>query len=69
MAAAGYLEKRIDPRAEIQEKAKYKLLGEEQSSMNFEYEEAQTKNISIGGVCMVLPHKISEGNVIRVEIP
>jgi hypothetical protein len=66
---AGYLEKRIDKRAEIEERARFKLLGEDQSSMNMEYAEAVTKNISRGGVCMEIPNKIAEGNVIRVEIP
>ena len=66
---AGYLEKRIDKRAGIEEKARFKLLGDDQSTMNMEYAEAETRNISRGGVCMVIPHKIGEGNVIRVEIP
>jgi c-di-GMP-binding flagellar brake protein YcgR len=66
---AGYLEKRIDKRATFEEKARYKVLGEDESALNFEYAEAVTRNISRGGVCMVVPHKITEGNVIRVEIP
>lgn len=66
---AGYLEKRIDKRAGFEERARFKLLGEDQSAMNIEYAEAVTKNISRGGVCMQIPHKITEGNVIRVEIP
>lgn len=66
---AGYLEKRMDKRADFEEKARYKILGDDQSSMSFEYAEALTKNISRGGVCMEIPHKMTEGNVIRVEIP
>jgi hypothetical protein len=66
---AGYLEKRMDKRADIEEHARFKLLGEDQSSMNMEYAEAKTRNISRGGVCMDIPYKIAEGNVIRVEIP
>jgi c-di-GMP-binding flagellar brake protein YcgR len=64
-----FIEKRVDKRADVEETAKYKILGENESSQNFEYAEATTKNISRGGVCMVVPHKINEGNVIRVEIP
>lgn len=66
---AGYLEKRIDKRADFEERARFKLLGEDQSSVNTEYAPAVTRNISKGGVCMEVDNKIAEGNVIRVEIP
>jgi c-di-GMP-binding flagellar brake protein YcgR len=66
---AGFIEKRIDKRASIEEKARYKILSEDEAALNFEYVEAVTRNISRGGVCMVIPHKIKEGNVVRVEIP
>ncbi|HNZ28824.1 MAG TPA: PilZ domain-containing protein [Candidatus Goldiibacteriota bacterium] len=67
---ASYLEKRIDTRADVEEVLRYKVLGDgEDTITSFKYEKATTRNISKGGVCMVLPHKISEGNVIRVEIP
>jgi hypothetical protein len=65
----GYLEKRTDKRADFEDTARFKVLSDEQSSLNMEYAEAITKNISRGGVCMEIPHKIPEGNVIRIEIP
>ncbi len=64
-----YIEKRVDKRAPHQEEAKFKVLGEPEQTTAYNYEKAETKNISKGGVCMSLPYKINEGNVIRVEIP
>ncbi len=64
-----YIEKRIDKRAPHSEEAKFKILGEPEQTTAYNYEKAETKNISKGGVCMSLPYKINEGNVIRVEIP
>jgi len=65
----GYIEKRTDKRAEFSEEIRYKLIGDDTSNIKFEYIKATTKNVSRGGLCMVIPHKINEGNVIRVEIP
>ncbi|MCX8092551.1 MAG: PilZ domain-containing protein [Candidatus Goldbacteria bacterium] len=65
----GYIEKRSDKRAEFNNEIRYKLIGDDSSSIQVEYITATTKNISRGGLCMVIPHKINEGNVIRVEIP
>lgn len=69
MIMAEYTEKRLDARAEINEDARYKIIGEQQAAVGYTYETAKTKNISRGGLCMQMPHRIEEGNVIRVEIP
>lgn len=65
----GYIEKRADKRAEFNQEIKYKLIGDESTKVQVEYITAKTKNISKGGLCIIMPHKINEGNVIRVEIP
>jgi len=65
----GYIEKRLDKRAEFNEEIKYKLIGDDSTNFQMEYIKATSKNVSCGGLCMIIPHKISEGNVIRVEIP
>lgn len=64
-----YSEKRIDPRAEINKDARYKILSESDGVINFGYESAKAKNISKGGLCLELDHKLTEGNVIRIELP
>ena len=64
-----FAEKRMDKRADLSEEAKFKILGEQDEAVSYGYEKAMTKNISRGGVCMVLPYKLDQGNVIRVEIP
>jgi c-di-GMP-binding flagellar brake protein YcgR len=64
-----YIEKRIDYRAEIDEQAKYKILSDSEKGLSFGYESAKTKNVSKGGLCLVMPHKLESGSVIRVEIP
>jgi c-di-GMP-binding flagellar brake protein YcgR len=69
MPAANNLEKRMDNRATINEDAKYKILSETDPGSGLIYQTAKTKNISKGGVCISIPHKISEGNVLRVELP
>ncbi|HDQ25784.1 MAG TPA: PilZ domain-containing protein [bacterium] len=64
-----YLEKRLDPRLDIEEELRYKIIGDEYGSSSAVPEKAKARNISKGGVCISLPHKIEVGNVIRVEIP
>lgn len=64
-----YSEKRIDPRAEINKEAKYKILSESDGEINFGYEQAKAKNISKGGLCLEVGRKLTEGNVIRIELP
>ena len=67
---ASYLEKRMETRTDIEGILKYKVLGDGEDTLtSFKYEKASTRNISKGGVCVILPHKIGEGNVIRVELP
>lgn len=65
----GYIEKRTDKRAILSEEIRYKLIGDDSSNIQAEYIKATTKNVSRGGLCIVVPHKINEGNVIRIEIP
>ncbi|PKL91483.1 MAG: hypothetical protein CVV21_07820 [Candidatus Goldiibacteriota bacterium HGW-Goldbacteria-1] len=67
---ASYLEKRMETRTDIEGILRYKVLGDGEDTLtSFKYEKASTRNISKGGVCVILPHKIGEGNVIRVELP
>jgi len=66
---SSFVEKRVDPRAEIEEEARYKILSEEETGASYGYEKAVTKNISKGGVCMAIPRKLEVGHVIRVELP
>lgn len=62
-----FFEKRIDTRVEINNKAKVKVLSD--SDTNISFDNINTRNISRGGVCMIMPYKVKEGNVLRVEIP
>jgi c-di-GMP-binding flagellar brake protein YcgR len=63
-------ERRKNKRVEFKNEAKFRIIGEiTTEAISYEYEKAETKNISVGGVCLILRHKITEGNVIRVEIP
>lgn len=63
-------ERRRDKRVEYKNEAKFRIIGEiTTEAISYEYENAETKNISAGGVCLILSHKIVEGNVVRVEIP
>jgi hypothetical protein len=65
-----FLEKRINFRAEYENVIHYKVLGDtDPSSSAFKYESAKIRNISKGGLCMLIPHNIPEGNVIRIEVP
>jgi c-di-GMP-binding flagellar brake protein YcgR len=64
-----YNEKRIDNRAEISAQARYKILSDSEGTTSYDYENGLTKNISKSGVCLTVEHKLSEGSVIRVEIP
>ncbi|MBP7792442.1 MAG: PilZ domain-containing protein [Candidatus Goldbacteria bacterium] len=64
-----YVEKRTDKRAEFNEEIKYKLIGDDTSNIQLDFNKAAAKNVSCGGLCLVMSHKINEGNVIRVEIP
>jgi c-di-GMP-binding flagellar brake protein YcgR len=64
-----YNEKRIDNRAEISAQARYKILSDSEGTTSYDYENGLTKNISKSGVCLSVEHKLSEGSVIRVEIP
>lgn len=64
-----FIEKRLDYRAELEEQAKYKILSDSEKGLSFGYETAVTKNVSKGGLCLVMPHKMETGNVIRVEVP
>ncbi|MFP4466997.1 MAG: PilZ domain-containing protein [Candidatus Goldiibacteriota bacterium] len=60
-------DKRQEQRREFSNNIKYKLIGAENT--NYEFESASTRNISKGGICVVIPHRITQGNVVRVEIP
>ncbi len=64
-----YIEKRIDYRAELEEQAKFKILSDSEKGLSFGYESAITKNVSKGGLCLLLPHKMETGSVLRVEVP
>jgi c-di-GMP-binding flagellar brake protein YcgR len=65
-----FLEKRVNFRADYENVIHYKVLGETPPSESvFKYESARTRNISKGGLCMLIPYKIPEGNVIRIEVP
>ncbi len=65
-----YMERRNDDRVELQNQAKFRIIGDiSGEAISFDYMKATAKNISKGGVCLVLSQKITEGNVIRVEIP
>ena len=64
-----YTEKRVDTRADIDHDAKFKILSESDGVANFGYESAKAKNISKGGLCLELERKLTEGNVIRIELP
>lgn len=65
----GFIEKRADVRVDFNNEIRYKLIGDEVLGMQVDYFNATTKNVSRGGLRMVVSHKINEGNVIRVEIP
>ncbi len=64
------MERRKDERVELQNQAKFRVIGDiSEEVISFNYVKATAKNISKGGVCLVLSQKITEGNVVRVEIP
>jgi hypothetical protein len=64
-----YSEKRVDIRADIDHEAKFKILSESDGLIGFGYEPAKAKNISKGGLCLEVARKLTEGNVIRIELP
>ncbi len=63
-----FLERRITNRIDIVGETKYKILSSDLDKINFGYEKGKIKNISKGGICILIPHKIEEGIVLRVEI-
>jgi len=63
-----FLERRINDRISIEGETRYKILSSDLDKINFGYEKGQIKNISKAGMCLLVPHKIEEGNVLRVEI-
>ena len=64
-----YMDKRVDERADVAAYAKFKILSETEGAVSNGYEEGTTRNISKGGLCIQVPRKLTEGNVIRIEIP
>lgn len=65
-----YMERRKNERVPIQNTAKIRIIGDiSAETITYDYQTAIAKNISKGGVCLTLSQKISEGNVVRVEIP
>ena len=64
-----YMEKRIDERAAVTTCAKFKILSDADGVAPSGYEEGTTRNISKGGLCIQVPRKLTEGNVVRIEIP
>jgi hypothetical protein len=64
-----YLEKRVDERVDVKTNAKFKILSDTDGAISNGYEQGATRNISKGGLCIQVNRKLTEGNVIRVEIP
>ncbi len=65
-----YMERRKDERIPVQNQAKFRIIGDiPAEAISYDYKSAIAKNISKGGICLVLSQKISEGNIIRVEVP
>lgn len=64
-----YLEKRVDERIDVATIAKFKILSDADGGVSNGYEQGATRNISKGGLCIQVNRKLTEGNVIRVEIP
>ena len=63
------LEKRVDERVYVTTSAKFKILSDTDGAIANGYEEGTTRNISKGGLCIEVRRKLTEGNVIRIEIP
>ncbi len=64
-----YMEKRVDERADVTTSAKFKILSDSENGASNGYEEGTIRNISKGGLCIQVLRKITEGNVVRIEIP
>ena len=64
-----YLEKRVDERVDVTTSAKFKILSDTDGAISNGYEQGETRNLSKGGVCIQVNSKLTEGNVIRIEIP
>ena len=64
-----FMERRAHKRLQHETDAKYKIISDETDLMGLRYREAKTANISRGGICMKLAMRLSEGSVIRLEIP
>ena len=63
-----FMEKRVDERVDLTAYAKFKILSDSDGAVSTGYEEGTTLNISRSGLCMQVPRKLVEGNVIRIEI-
>ncbi len=63
-----FIEKRLTERINIVRETKYKMLSNDLDKINSSYEKGKIKNISKGGVCLLMPQKAEEGTILRVEI-
>ncbi len=61
-------EVRSHERYECNATASYKKLGEYISSIDIGYRCAKTKNISRGGICMLLPAPVEKGDVLLLDV-
>ncbi|MBN2755399.1 MAG: PilZ domain-containing protein [Candidatus Goldbacteria bacterium] len=61
-------EVRTSERFECNATASYKKLGEYISSIDLGYRSAKAKNISRGGVCVLMPAPVEKGDVLLIDV-
>ncbi len=62
------IERRAYPRINYEASTKYKVLMGDIENIQSTFYKGKTRNLSKGGICLVMPNKVEPGKVIRVEI-
>jgi len=63
-----FVERRSTRRINAGGETKYKIASAKANGIKSNYESGKIKNISKGGICLLLTGKIEEGTTLRVEI-